>query len=112
MNANIALARGLHILSCFWILALAFTVCADALAGLTESGTGDASRVWLLERGQVYAQGRFPSRLAEMPGHVRFTMAPKAQPISASALARSRSASAPPRAPRSTRAARPPRRRG
>lgn len=54
-------------------------VCADALAGLTESGSGDASRVWLLERGQVYAQGRFPSRLAEMPGHVRFTMAPKAQ---------------------------------
>lgn len=31
MNANITLARGLHILSCFWILALAFTVCADAI---------------------------------------------------------------------------------
>lgn len=60
-------------------------VCADALAGLTESrGGGGAepenlSRVWLLERGQVYEQGRFPSRLAEMPGHVRFTMSNKAE---------------------------------
>lgn len=31
MNANLRLARALHITSCFWILALAFTVCADAL---------------------------------------------------------------------------------
>lgn len=48
-------------------------VTADALAGVLDGHTGQASRVWVLERGQPYAQGSFPARLAELPGHVRFT---------------------------------------
>ncbi|RZL00472.1 MAG: alpha/beta fold hydrolase [Rubrivivax sp.] len=48
-------------------------VAADALAGLLDGHTGQASRVWVLERGQPYPQGSFPARLSELPGHVRFT---------------------------------------
>ncbi|MGH6646714.1 MAG: alpha/beta fold hydrolase [Aquabacterium sp.] len=48
-------------------------VTADALAGVLDGHTGQASRVWVLERGQPYAQGSFPARLSELPGHVRFT---------------------------------------
>jgi cholesterol oxidase len=47
-------------------------VCADALAGLQERD-GKPCRVWVLERGNAYEQGRFPTRTAELPGHVRFT---------------------------------------
>ena len=48
-------------------------VAADALAGMLDGHTGQASRVWVLERGQHHLQGSFPARLAEVPGHVRFT---------------------------------------
>jgi choline dehydrogenase-like flavoprotein len=49
---------------------------AVAAARLAGSRRGDAAaRIWLVERGAEYAPGDFPSRFAELPGHVRFTMA-------------------------------------
>ena len=47
-------------------------IAADRLAGLQHSD-GSVVRVWLLERGLEYLPGAFPSRAAELPGHVRFT---------------------------------------
>ena len=47
-------------------------VAADRLAGLQQSD-GNMLRVCLLERGLEHLAGAFPSRAAELPGHVRFT---------------------------------------
>lgn len=45
---------------------------AYTLAGATRNGT--ATRVWVLERGDEYPPGQFPSRFRDLPGHVRFSM--------------------------------------
>lgn len=45
---------------------------AQTLAGSTRSGDDRPARVWVLERGEEYPPGRFPSRLREVAGHVRF----------------------------------------
>lgn len=47
-------------------------VAAARFAGATEAGR--KLSVWLLERGAEHEPGRFPSRFAELPGHVRFSM--------------------------------------
>ncbi len=48
---------------------------AVAAARFAGSRRGDAQAViWLLERGSEYRTGTFPSRFAELPGHVRFGM--------------------------------------
>lgn len=47
-------------------------VAAARLAGATEAGR--PLTVWLLERGAEHEPGRFPSRFAELPGQVRFSM--------------------------------------
>jgi cholesterol oxidase len=54
------------------------SVAAARLAGLHELD-GRPSRVVVLERGKAYAQGAFPTRQSELPGHVRFVMAHKAK---------------------------------
>lgn len=47
-------------------------IAADRLAGL-NAPDGQPLRVVLLERGREYLPGAFPSRVADLPGHVRFT---------------------------------------
>src|SRR5262245_60344875 len=49
------------------------SVAAAELAGWQEAGK--PLRVCVLERGREYLPGMFPSRMAELPGHVRFTTA-------------------------------------
>jgi choline dehydrogenase-like flavoprotein len=50
-------------------------VAAARLAGATIGDGQDAppARIWLLERGLEHPPGSFPSRFAELPGHVRFS---------------------------------------
>ena len=48
-------------------------VAAARLAGCRSEATGEAARVWVLERGLEYLPGRFPRRFSELPGHVRFS---------------------------------------
>lgn len=48
-------------------------VAATHLAGATPKDGGEAIRVFVLERGVEYLPGTFPSRFAELPGHVRFS---------------------------------------
>ena len=45
---------------------------AAMLAG-ARTKQGDTARVWVLERGQEYLPGRFPGRMADLAGHVRFS---------------------------------------
>ncbi len=45
---------------------------AAVMAGATRAD-GAAAKVWLLERGQEYLPGQFPTSTAELPGHVRFS---------------------------------------
>ncbi len=53
-------------------------IAADALAGAKD---GERTlRVAVLERGNEYLPGAFPSREAELPGHVRFSTAGAASP--------------------------------
>ncbi len=51
-------------------------VAAARLAGSSVAdgagGRRDA-RVWVVERGREYLRGMFPSRFAELPGHIRFS---------------------------------------
>src|SRR5262245_18413476 len=47
-------------------------MAAVELAGSTLMGSSNAARVCLLERGNQYLAGMFPSRLAVLAGHVRF----------------------------------------
>ena len=51
-------------------------VAAARLAGSSladgAGGRRDA-RVWVVERGREYLRGMFPSRFAELPGHIRFS---------------------------------------
>ncbi len=53
-------------------------VAAAELAGCTEGGR--EITVCVLERGREYLSGMFPSRLAELPGHVRFSTDGSAAP--------------------------------
>jgi len=59
-------------------------VAAASLAGarvpLPEDGGTRALRIGVLERGREYLPGAFPSRLSELPGHVRFSLPGEAQP--------------------------------
>jgi len=51
-------------------------VAAARLAGSTvDDGKGGRRQisVWVLERGEEYLPGSFPSRFADLPGHVRFS---------------------------------------
>ncbi|MBJ2156647.1 alpha/beta fold hydrolase [Variovorax sp. IB41] len=48
-------------------------VAAARLAGATSEASGEAIRVYVLERGNEYLPGEFPGTFAEMPGHVRFS---------------------------------------
>ncbi len=52
-------------------------VAAAKLAGCQDNGR--PIRVCLLERGKEYLPGMFPSRLADLPGHVRFSTPYSAQ---------------------------------
>lgn len=45
---------------------------AAAALGETLDAKGGPLRVWLLERGQAYVPGEFPSQMADLAGHVRF----------------------------------------
>ncbi len=47
-------------------------VAAARLAGLATQGR--PWRIWLVERGREYQPGDFPSRFAELPGHLRATL--------------------------------------
>ena len=47
-------------------------VAAAELAGCRNE-RGEPARVCVLERGKEYLPGMFPARLADLPGHVRFT---------------------------------------
>ena len=49
------------------------SVAAAELAGTFDPTTGKPTRVCVLERGREYLPGSFPSRMAELPGHVRFS---------------------------------------
>lgn len=52
-------------------------VAAARMAGALVQEAGNQprkARIWLLERGTEYLPGMFPSRFAELPGHVRFGM--------------------------------------
>ena len=53
-------------------------MAAAELAGCTHPN-GDPVRVCVLERGKEYLPGAFPSSLAELPAHVRYTTARSAQ---------------------------------
>ena len=46
-------------------------VAASELSS-SEAGRASDARIWLLERGQARPPGSFPSKLAELPTHVRF----------------------------------------
>lgn len=49
-------------------------VAAEALAGRHADEAGRRPlQVWVLERGREWLPGSFPDRLAELPGHVRYT---------------------------------------
>src|SRR5690606_6862140 len=50
-------------------------VAAAELAGCRESEGEREISVCVLERGREYLPGMFPSRLAELAGHVRFSTA-------------------------------------
>lgn len=52
---------------------------AHALAGRRDA-QGRPLRVAVLERGREYLAGAFPSRFAELPGHIRFAMAGASTP--------------------------------
>ena len=54
-------------------------IAAAELAG-THGPDGQATRVWLLERGQEYLPGSFPSELGDLPGHVRFSTTASSHP--------------------------------
>ncbi|WP_374315553.1 alpha/beta fold hydrolase [Aquabacterium sp.] len=54
-------------------------IAAAELAG-TRLPDGRPARVWVLERGQEYLPGSFPSELGELPGHVRFSTSATEQP--------------------------------
>lgn len=54
-------------------------VAAAELAGC-RNDRGEAVSVCLIERGREYLPGMFPARLADLPGHVRFTTDGAAQP--------------------------------
>ena len=49
-------------------------VAAAGLAGCVPEGGGAPLDVCVLERGREYLSGMFPSQLAELPLHVRFSM--------------------------------------
>jgi cholesterol oxidase len=59
-------------------------VAAASLAGARmrspEDGSERELRIGVLERGREYLPGAFPSRLSELPGHVRFSLPGEAQP--------------------------------
>ena len=48
-------------------------VAAARLAGSRHEDGDRPARIWLLERGQEYLPGAFPSTFAELAGHVRFS---------------------------------------
>jgi cholesterol oxidase len=50
-------------------------VAAARFAGTTDTASEKATSVAVLERGREYAPGSFPSRFADLAGHVRFTSA-------------------------------------
>lgn len=54
-------------------------VAAAQLATQADGRPTDA-RIWLLERGQAYQPGDFPSQMAELGGHVRFSTPQQAKP--------------------------------
>jgi choline dehydrogenase-like flavoprotein len=47
-------------------------VAAARLAGRRPKAGGEPIRLFVIERGREWLPGRFPSRFAELPGHVRF----------------------------------------
>ena len=53
-------------------------VAAARMAGSMIDGR--RARIWLLERGEEHLPGRFPSRFAELAGHVRFSRQDGAAP--------------------------------
>ena len=48
-------------------------MAAAELAGYTDAHTGKPARVYVLERGEEYLPGSFPSDEAVLPGHLRFS---------------------------------------
>lgn len=53
-------------------------IAAERLAGLRRAGQEAPLRLCVLERGREYLPGAFPSRMADLGGHVRFTTPAKA----------------------------------
>lgn len=49
-------------------------IAAARMAGRTLGPDGRPARIWMLERGIEHQPGRFPSRFAELPGFVRFSL--------------------------------------
>lgn len=49
-------------------------VAADRLAGACDAKSGRELRIAVLERGREYLRGAFPRSMAELAGHVRFTL--------------------------------------
>ena len=54
-------------------------IAAASLAG-SRKKDGERLRIAVLERGREYLPGAFPSRLSELPGHVRISLPDEAQP--------------------------------
>jgi cholesterol oxidase len=48
-------------------------IAAAELAGCVDNESGEKISVCVLERGSEYLTGMFPSRLADLPSHVRFS---------------------------------------
>ena len=55
-------------------------VAARELAGCRPEGSDQPLSICILERGHEYLSGAFPSRLADLAGHVRFSTAAQATP--------------------------------
>ena len=55
-------------------------VAAAELAGCRDKKSGQPLTVCVLERGSEYLEGMFPSRLADLAGHVRFNTSARAKP--------------------------------
>jgi cholesterol oxidase len=48
-------------------------VAAARLAGATRTSDDKPASIWLLERGEEYLPGQFPTCISELPGHVRIS---------------------------------------
>jgi cholesterol oxidase len=56
------------------------SIAAAELSGAKEKGTQRRIRVGVLERGLEYLPGMFPTRMSDLPGHVRFSTAGNPRP--------------------------------